>query len=104
MTRLALNAICTLGLLAAFAALPVSAQAKSPQLQFTLEEAAMLTMEMQLQESDILGMYYEGMIDEETAMFLMEFTSFEQDSKLSGTDLGSGRIKGVSGLDLGSGR
>ena len=59
---------------------------------------------MQLAESDILGLYYEGMIDEETTMLLMGFTAFEQESKLSGTDLGSGRIKGVSGLDLGSGR
>lgn len=104
MTRFALNALCTLSLLAAFAALPLSAQAKSPQLQFTLEEAAMLTVEMQLDENDIFDMYYEGMIDEETTMLLMGFTAFEQEGKLSGTDLGSGRIKGVSGLDLGSGR
>jgi len=104
MIRFIRTALCCLGLLAAFAALPVSAHAKSPQFQFTFEEAAMLAFEMELTEDEILDLYFDRLIDEETTLLLLEFKAFEPDAKLSGTDLGSGRIKGVSGLDLGSGR
>lgn len=96
------TALFGLGMLAAMAVLPSAAQAKTPEFQFTLEEAAMLAFEMELNDDEILDLYFDGLIDEETTMLLLDMNG--KDAELSGTDLGSGRFKSVSGMDLGSGR
>ncbi|MCG6156899.1 hypothetical protein [Rubinisphaera margarita] len=98
-------ALITVAFFATFAVQPADCLAKSPaDKMMTFDEAAILVLEWQLNEDEIFDMYLAGLIDEPTAMILMDLDDFEQTSKVSGMDLGSGRIKGVSGLDLGSGR
>ncbi len=105
MKTLITSALFIAGLLAALAFAPeISFADSKTSPQMTFDEAAILVLEWQLNEDEIFDLYLAGMIDEATTMILMDLDDFENTPKVSGMDLGSGRIKGVSGLDLGSGR